>query len=342
MVGATLVTVAGFTWLFVLPTQLRGYAENPHTGIMPVHYSAGTLRCWLGADSNRRVPGAAPHSNNSRPSASRQANLVTQARDLRCGSNDPERDYWNTAHVSGGGAHGAARRIPEAIKSFYATSYPALSQSRTADIEQAADTVLAVYNRNVLPELKVSWGTYPNNLGHTDFSGCFRCHDGEHNSSDQNTITQDCVGHETVSVSEASQEILKTLGLADRIAAIQKRSKRTRSMKENKSMKRFSWTIMVSILVPGLAMAAGDAAAGKVAYDKACKSCHGADGTPNAAIAKSMKVEMKALGSAEAQAASDDDLKKAITAGQGKMKPIKSVSGKAADDVVAYMRTLKK
>ena len=118
----------------------------------------------------------------------------------------------------------AASRIPEFIKSFYATSYPAVSKSRAEDIKQAAKTVLAVYNRNVFPELKVSWGTYPNNLGHTDFPGCFRCHDGEHSSSDQNTITQDCaVCHETVSVAETSPEILKTLGLADRIAAIQKK-----------------------------------------------------------------------------------------------------------------------
>jgi nitrate/TMAO reductase-like tetraheme cytochrome c subunit len=118
----------------------------------------------------------------------------------------------------------AARKIPEAIKTFYATSYPALAQSRAADIQDAANTVLAIYNRNVFPELKVSWGTYANNLGHTDFPGCFRCHDGEHNSSDQNTISQDCgVCHETVSVSETSPEVLKTLGLADRIAAIQKK-----------------------------------------------------------------------------------------------------------------------
>ena len=39
---------------------------------------------------------------------------------------------------------------------------------------------------------------------------------------------------------------------------------------------------------------------------------------------------------------SDDALKGIITDGKGKMKPIKSVSGKAADDVVAYMRSLKK
>jgi cytochrome c553 len=107
-------------------------------------------------------------------------------------------------------------------------------------------------------------------------------------------------------------------------------------------MKRYLWTAIVTILAPGLVFAAGDATAGKAAYDKACKSCHGADGTPNAAIAKSMKVDMKHLGSAEVQALSDDDLKKAITEGQGKMKPVKSVSAKAADDIVAYMRTLKK
>ena len=94
-------------------------------------------------------------------------------------------------------------------------------------------------------------------------------------------------------------------------------------------MKRILLTLTSAILAAGLAFAAGDATAGKAAYDKACKSCHGADGTPNAAIAKSMKVEMKNLGSAEVQASSDEDLKKAVTAGHGKMKPVKSVSAKS-------------
>jgi mono/diheme cytochrome c family protein len=107
-------------------------------------------------------------------------------------------------------------------------------------------------------------------------------------------------------------------------------------------VKHYRWTLMAAVLVPGLAFGAGNAAAGKAVYDKACKSCHGADGTPNAAIAKSMKVEMKHLGSPEVLAASDDVLKKVVTDGQGRMKPVKSVSGKAVDDVIAYMRTLKK
>ena len=101
-------------------------------------------------------------------------------------------------------------------------------------------------------------------------------------------------------------------------------------------------TIVVLIASAGLALAAGDAAAGKALYDKSCKSCHGADGTPNPNIAKMMKVEIKDLGSADVQARNDADLKKVVTEGQGKMKPIKSVAGKDLDNVIAYVRSLKK
>ena len=91
-----------------------------------------------------------------------------------------------------------------------------------------------------------------------------------------------------------------------------------------------------------VAYAAGDATAGKAFFDRACKTCHGAMGDGNPAIAKAMKVELANLGSADVQKMSDDDLKKVVTEGKGKMQPIKSVTGKAVDDVVAYLRTLKK
>jgi len=38
---------------------------------------------------------------------------------------------------------------------------------------------------------------------------------------------------------------------------------------------------------------------------------------------------------------SDADIKTAITDDKGKMKPIKTVTGKSLDDVVAYVKTLK-
>jgi mono/diheme cytochrome c family protein len=87
---------------------------------------------------------------------------------------------------------------------------------------------------------------------------------------------------------------------------------------------------------------AADAAVGKAVYDKSCKTCHGPDGAGNPAIAKMFKVDMKDLKSPDVQAIGDDDLKKVITDGKGKMKPVAGVSGADADNVVAYVRSLKK
>jgi hypothetical protein len=100
----------------------------------------------------------------------------------------------------------ASRAIPESLTRFYQQSDPAVAAQRSADISKAGSEIAAIYNRNVFPELKVTWGTYPNNLGHTDFPGCFRCHDGSHSTADQKvTITQDCnTCHEPLAIEEAS------------------------------------------------------------------------------------------------------------------------------------------
>jgi hypothetical protein len=118
----------------------------------------------------------------------------------------------------------AAEQLPPALVSFYQQNYPELYATRAEDIRQAAQAILAIYNRNVFPDLKVTWGTYPNNLGHTEFPGCFRCHDGSHTTSGGKTITQDCQAcHQPLAMGEASPEILKTLGIEERILSIQKK-----------------------------------------------------------------------------------------------------------------------
>jgi len=117
----------------------------------------------------------------------------------------------------------ASGKISAELTSYYRQNYPALYANQLKDIEGAAQAIIAIYNRNVFPDLKVRWGTYPNNLGHTDFPGCFRCHDGSHTSTGGTTIAQDCNScHQLLATDEASPEILKTLGLEEHLQKVQK------------------------------------------------------------------------------------------------------------------------
>jgi nitrate/TMAO reductase-like tetraheme cytochrome c subunit len=108
----------------------------------------------------------------------------------------------------------AAQKIPADLTTFYRQKYPDAAAKHAAAIQAAGESLAAIYERNVFSDLKVSWGTYPNNLGHTDYPGCFRCHDESHLTSDKKTITQDCAAcHQPVAMDETAPEILKTLEL---------------------------------------------------------------------------------------------------------------------------------
>jgi hypothetical protein len=116
----------------------------------------------------------------------------------------------------------ADQKIPAALAGFYQQRFPEVAAKRTADMRSAGQSLATIYDHNVFPDLKVSWGTYPNNLGHTDYPGCFRCHDDSHSASDKKTITQDCgVCHQALAVEEASPEILKTLGLDEKLSSLE-------------------------------------------------------------------------------------------------------------------------
>jgi mono/diheme cytochrome c family protein len=101
-------------------------------------------------------------------------------------------------------------------------------------------------------------------------------------------------------------------------------------------------TILMTAALAALsstAVFAADAKAGKDVYDKSCKSCHGADGTPNHGMVKMMKVDIKDFKTTDY---SEADIKTAVTEGKGKMKPIATVTGASLDNVVAYVKSMKK
>jgi hypothetical protein len=66
------------------------------------------------------------------------------------------------------------------------------SHSNGTDVTRLIAGVQQIYDRNIFPAMNVKWGTYPNNIGHVFFNGCFRCHDDNHKSKDGRVIKQDC------------------------------------------------------------------------------------------------------------------------------------------------------
>lgn len=71
----------------------------------------------------------------------------------------------------------AAAEAPEKIASFMRGKYPA-----SPELDGAIAEVQGLYAANIFPERKADWRVYPDNIGHKDSLGCFRCHDEKHKS----------------------------------------------------------------------------------------------------------------------------------------------------------------
>jgi nitrate/TMAO reductase-like tetraheme cytochrome c subunit len=67
-------------------------------------------------------------------------------------------------------------------------------------IQPAIQAVQSIYQRNFFPEMKANWSVYPDNIGHMEWPGCFRCHDGSHKTADgsRSVKASDCNACHTI------------------------------------------------------------------------------------------------------------------------------------------------
>jgi NapC/NirT cytochrome c family, N-terminal region len=110
----------------------------------------------------------------------------------------------------------AAQKISAGLEQFYQKKYPGVFASQHAEVSSAAKAVVAIYSENVFPKMKVTWGTYPDNLGHMNFPGCFRCHGTLHASNDPSKmVPQDCdTCHSVLAMGDPNPKILTDLGIS--------------------------------------------------------------------------------------------------------------------------------
>ena len=106
--------------------------------------------------------------------------------------------------------------IPQAVTGFYRKNYPEVYAGKRPLVEGAATAVKEAFLRNVSPEMKLTWTTHPNHIGHKGnemAGGCFRCHDGSHTAKDGRTISNSCDAcHTILAQDEKDPKILKDLG----------------------------------------------------------------------------------------------------------------------------------
>ncbi len=113
-----------------------------------------------------------------------------------------------------GSAAEATAQITTSLTEYYQKTYPDFFQKEKATIDAAVKEIQAIYMRNIDDHMKIAWGIHPENIGHEDFPGCFRCHDDNHKSASGRVITQSCDAcHTLLATEEANPKILKDLGI---------------------------------------------------------------------------------------------------------------------------------
>ncbi len=86
----------------------------------------------------------------------------------------------------------ALRGIAATLTTYYRAQQQAFAKANPSALEQAIAEVQTIYTHNFFPAMKVNWSVYADNIGHKEFPGCFRCHDGMHADRNGRTITNDC------------------------------------------------------------------------------------------------------------------------------------------------------
>jgi nitrate/TMAO reductase-like tetraheme cytochrome c subunit len=113
-------------------------------------------------------------------------------------------------------------RAVEALTQAYATRDEAMAgiesylRAEYPDDERVGGLVeetKAIYALNFYPEMKADWRAYPEYIGHKDWAGCFRCHDGSHVAEDTGKLMKasDCTTCHTIVAQGSTAEELATI-----------------------------------------------------------------------------------------------------------------------------------
>jgi hypothetical protein len=89
--------------------------------------------------------------------------------------------------------------VPEAmtgiannLRGFYQSEYPQVVRDRSDELTESIRELQSIYRSTIFPSMNAKWSAYPNNIGHIESPGCFRCHTEDMVSDDGRTVFTEC------------------------------------------------------------------------------------------------------------------------------------------------------
>jgi len=106
----------------------------------------------------------------------------------------------------------ALAAIADGMEAFYRDSFPAAGQAQADAVSEAGEVIGLLWATNIFPEMNITWGTYPDHLGHPGFKGgCLRCHTGTMKTEDGEAVSTDCgTCHQVLAMDKPAAQIRLT------------------------------------------------------------------------------------------------------------------------------------
>jgi hypothetical protein len=86
----------------------------------------------------------------------------------------------------------AMHGIASSLTDFYEENYPEALNGDRAELDASIAALQRIYRRTIFPEMRANWTTHPDNIGHRDSQGCFRCHNDEMENEEGEPIGTEC------------------------------------------------------------------------------------------------------------------------------------------------------
>jgi len=204
----------GIHWHMNVANKIEYFAADPQRQVIPwirmTSATTGEVRVFRAKDFQGEPPPASVRRMDcmdchNRPAHAYQTPNQAVEVDMALGKISTRLPYIKQTAVEA-----LTTEYPDTGRAFEGIA-AALRRKYQADDEVAPATaaIQRIYKEDFFPKMKADWRTYPSNIGHKDWPGCFRCHDDKHRTADGGATVRsgDCNACHTILAQGRGEEL---------------------------------------------------------------------------------------------------------------------------------------